>query len=131
VHHMILKLEDGYETKISANLLSAGQRQRIGLARALYDQPKLVVLDEPNSNLDTQGDMALAEAIAELKKRNSTLIMVTHRNNVLQLVDKIIVLANGQMVAYDTPATVMAMLNGAATPISRQPAAGTLVKADS
>jgi ATP-binding cassette subfamily C protein EexD len=131
VHHMILKLEDGYETKISANLLSAGQRQRIGLARALYDQPKLVVLDEPNSNLDTQGDMALAEAIAELKKRNSTLIMVTHRNNVLQLVDKIIVLANGQIVAYDTPATVMAMLNGAATPISRQPAAGTLVKADS
>jgi len=131
VHQMILKLPDGYETKVSANLLSAGQRQRIGLARALYDSPKLVVLDEPNSNLDTQGDMALAKAIDDLKKHQSTLVMVTHRNNVLELVDKIVVLANGEVVAYDDPRTVMAMLAGTATPISRRPAAGPVAKAES
>jgi ATP-binding cassette subfamily C protein EexD len=115
VHEMILKLPEGYETRISANLLSAGQRQRIGLARALYDQPRLVVLDEPNSNLDTQGDLALAASLMRLRKQGSTLIIVTHRNNVLEQVDKIMVLANGEMVAYDDPATVMAMLNGSNT----------------
>jgi ATP-binding cassette subfamily C protein EexD len=121
VHHMILKLPDGYETRITANLLSAGQRQRIGLARALYDEPKLVILDEPNSNLDTQGDMALAESIQRMKKTGSTLILVTHRNNVLELVDKVAVLANGELVAFDTPARVLAMLNGTPQPpLSRQ-----------
>jgi ATP-binding cassette subfamily C protein EexD len=112
VHEMILKLPEGYETRITANLLSAGQRQRIGLARALYDQPKLIILDEPNSNLDTQGDLALAESIRSMKAAGSTLILVTHRNNVLELVDRVAVLANGEIVAYDTPATVLAMLNG-------------------
>jgi len=122
VHHMILKLADGYETKITANLLSAGQRQRIGLARALYDSPKLVVLDEPNSNLDMQGDKALSDAIEELKRRGSTLIIVTHRNNVLEVVDKVMVLANGEMIAFDVPAKVMAFLNGMATQsIARRP----------
>ena len=122
VHHMILKLPDGYETRISANLLSAGQRQRIGLARALYDSPKLVVLDEPNSNLDMQGDQALADAIKGLKERGSTLIIVTHRHNVLELVDKIMVISNGDKVAFDAPQKVIALLNGlAAQPITNQP----------
>lgn len=122
VHHMILKLPDGYETRISANLLSAGQRQRIGLARALYDAPKLVVLDEPNSNLDMQGDQALAEAIKALKQMGSTLIMVTHRHNVLEQVDKIMVISNGDKVAFDKPHKVIALLNGmAAQPIGNAP----------
>jgi ATP-binding cassette subfamily C protein EexD len=124
VHQMILKLPDGYETKITANMLSAGQRQRIGLARALYDQPKLVVLDEPNSNLDTQGDMALMTALKRLKERGSTLIIVTHRNNVLEQVDRILVLANGEAVAYGPPDRVIAMLDGTQRkPLPGQPGA--------
>lgn len=114
VHHMILKLPDGYETRVTQTLLSAGQRQRIGLARALYGNPKLVVLDEPNSNLDLQGDQALAEAMKQLKKQGSTLIIVTHRNNVLEMVDRVLVLANGEKVAYDEPGKVIALLNGMA-----------------
>jgi len=113
VHEMILKLPEGYDTRISAGMLSAGQRQRIGLARALYGAPKLVVLDEPNSNLDTQGDQALAHAIAALKRSDCTLIMVTHRNNVLELVDKILVLTNGELAAFDERDKIKAMLSGA------------------
>ena len=115
VHHMILKLADGYETKITTNMLSAGQRQRIGLARALYGEPKLVVLDEPNSNLDIQGDQALFEAIRRLKQQGSTLIIVTHRNNILEVVDRVMVISGGELVAYDAPPKVLALLNGAAS----------------
>lgn len=115
VHHMILKLADGYETKITTNMLSAGQRQRIGLARALYGAPKLVVLDEPNSNLDIQGDQALFEAIRRLKQQGSTLIIVTHRNNILEVVDRVMVISGGELVAYDAPPKVLALLNGAAS----------------
>lgn len=121
VHHMVLKLPEGYETRISANLLSAGQRQRIGLARALYDSPKLVVLDEPNSNLDMQGDQALNTAIKTLKQQKSTLIIVTHRNNILDLVDRVMVVSNGDIVAYDIPSKVVALLNGiAADPLAKR-----------
>jgi len=131
VHEMILKLPDGYDTQITAGMLSAGQRQRIGLARALYGAPKLVVLDEPNSNLDTQGDMALAKAIDMLKRSGCTLIMVTHRNNVLELVDKILVLANGELAAFDERDKIKAMLSGSNKPNIPQyktfsPAAGDL-----
>ncbi|WP_293267034.1 type I secretion system permease/ATPase [Neptunomonas sp.] len=111
VHQMILQLADGYATTITAHLLSAGQRQRIALARALYNEPKLVVLDEPNSNLDTEGDLALAEAVRNLKAIGSTLIVVTHRNNLLQLVDKVMVLSSGSLVAFDNTAVVMEKLN--------------------
>ncbi|WP_036551236.1 type I secretion system permease/ATPase [Neptunomonas japonica] len=122
VHQMILQLADGYATKITAHLLSAGQRQRVALARALYGEPKLVVLDEPNSNLDTEGDSALANAIRSLKAIGSTLVVVTHRNNLLQLVDKVMVLSNGSLVAFDNAAVVMEKLS---TP---QPAAKVLAK---
>jgi ATP-binding cassette subfamily C protein EexD len=122
VHQMVLQLTDGYATKITAHLLSAGQRQRIALARALYGEPKLVVLDEPNSNLDTEGDLALANAVRSLKAIGSTLVVVTHRNNLLQLVDKVMVLSNGSLVAFDNAAVVMEKLS---TP---QPAAKVLAK---
>ncbi|MES9984580.1 MAG: type I secretion system permease/ATPase [Candidatus Thiodiazotropha sp. 6PLUC6] len=124
VHYMILKLPDGYDTTITANLLSAGQRQRIGLARALYGAPKLVVLDEPNSNLDIQGDQALADAIQALKAQGSTVIIVTHRNNILALVDKVLLLSNGEKIIYDVPHKVVALLNGASVqPSPQQPIA--------
>lgn len=122
VHQMILQLADGYSTKIKAHLLSAGQRQRIALARALYDNPKLVVLDEPNSNLDTEGDLALADALRGLKAAGSTLIVVTHRNNLLQLVDKVMVLSNGALVAFDKTAVVMEKLSQGAPGSTPNPA---------
>ncbi len=102
VHSLILKLPQGYDTHIGANggNLSGGQRQRIGLARALYDDPVIVVLDEPNSNLDEQGEFALGQAIQLLKQNNTTVIVITHRNNVLAHVDKLLVLNEGLLSVY-------------------------------
>lgn len=102
VHNLILSFDQGYDTVIGASggNLSGGQRQRIGLARALYGNPVLVVLDEPNSNLDEQGEAALAQALVQLKKQKSTVLIVTHRNNVLEKVDKLLILQAGTLIAY-------------------------------
>ncbi len=102
VHEMILRLPNGYETRIGdrGTTLSAGQRQRIGLARALYRNPFLVVLDEPNSNLDADGDAALLKAIQGVKARNGIAIIVAHRPTVLQAVDLVAVIGNGQLTAF-------------------------------
>ena len=102
IHEMLLKLPEGYDTVIQGTgaLLSAGQRQRLGLARALYGCPRIIVLDEPNSNLDQDGEVALAQALSGIKKEGSTLIMVTHRPSILQQVDNIVYLRAGQLVAY-------------------------------
>lgn len=99
VHEMILSLGEGYDTVIGAGgvMLSGGQRQRIGLARALYGQPVLIVLDEPNSNLDDVGEKALAAAIAEAKARGATVFIITHRISVLSQVDKLMMIANGRL----------------------------------
>jgi ATP-binding cassette subfamily C protein EexD len=112
VHEMILRLPEGYDTVIGSagGALSAGQRQRIGLARALYKTPALVVLDEPNSNLDDSGDQALANAIARLKSMNRTIIIVTHRNNILSLVDNLLILKDGVIAAYGPKDQVLAQL---------------------
>ena len=101
-HDMILRLPAGYDTKIgeAAAALSAGQRQRIALARALYGDPFLVVLDEPNSNLDSDGDAALENAIRDLKARGAITIIVSHRAAVLNQCDKVLVLANGAQQAF-------------------------------
>lgn len=102
VHQLILGLPSGYETDIGTqgNRLSLGQRQRIALARAVYDDPALLVLDEPNSNLDSDGDLALTKTLAELQRRRRTVIIVTHRPVDLQAVDKILIMRNGAIARF-------------------------------
>jgi PrtD family type I secretion system ABC transporter len=142
-HDLILRLPQGYETQIgdAGAKLSAGQRQRIGLARALYGQPKLVVLDEPNANLDQAGESALAAAVAELKQRGTTLVIVGHRPSTLLNVDKILVLKDGRVDAFGPREEVLNQLRQvgqaaarAATPVQRpepprvEPARPDLIK---
>jgi ABC-type protease/lipase transport system fused ATPase/permease subunit len=109
VHDFILSLKNGYETLIDrpGGMLSPGQRQRIGLARALYRRPKLVVLDEPNSNLDDAGDKALEGAIHTLKANGSTVIVVSHRQNLVPLADQILILSQGKIVLGGPAAEVI------------------------
>ncbi|WEN40564.1 Type I secretion system ATP-binding protein PrsD [Thauera sp. GDN1] len=102
VHDMILHLPEGYDTPIGERglALSGGQRQRIGLARALYGSPALVVLDEPNANLDEAGDAALLAALQDLRRARSTVFVMTHRLNLLAIADAVMILADGAIKAY-------------------------------
>lgn len=112
VHELVLQLPEGYDTLIGANGggLSGGQRQRIGLARALYREPRLVVLDEPNSNLDDVGEKMLGQALQKLKQSGATVFIITHRPNVLAHVDKLLVLNNGELAMYGPRDQVWAKL---------------------
>ena len=114
-HEMILRFPQGYETDIGeAGLsLSGGQRQRVGLARALYGDPGMVVLDEPNSNLDEEGELALVAALHRLKERGATTLMITHKMSLLATVDTILVLRNGEQVLFGGRDEVVARLTGA------------------
>ncbi len=102
VHEMILRFPKGYDSQIgeSGAVLSGGQRQRIGIARAIYDSPAFVVLDEPNSNLDDAGEAALIGTIQQLKAKGTTVVLITHRTNIISAVDKLLVLVEGAVQFY-------------------------------
>jgi PrtD family type I secretion system ABC transporter len=102
VHEMIIKMRDGYDTQIGeqGTALSAGQAQRVALARALYGDPFLIVLDEPNSNLDTEGDEALTRAVRSARERGAVVVVVAHRPIGIEAVDQLLVLRDGRMQAF-------------------------------
>ena len=115
LHDFIMSLPSGYESPVGRDgaKLSGGQRQRVALARALYGDPVLVVLDEPNSSLDETGETALASAILELKARGTTFVIMTHRNSVLAVADKMLVLRDGAMQAFGPRDDVLAAMRKA------------------
>ena len=121
LHEFILSLPQGYDSPVGPEgaRLSGGQRQRVGLARALYGDPVFVVLDEPNSSLDEEGDAALARAIQEGKARGTTFVVMTHRTSVLGVADKMLVLRDGMQQAFGPRDEVLATLQQA----KQQPAA--------
>jgi ATP-binding cassette subfamily C protein len=112
VHDMIIKMRDGYNTQVGEQgaALSAGQAQRVALARALYGDPFLVVLDEPNSNLDTEGDEALTRAVRSARERGAIVVVVAHRPIGIEAVDQILVLRDGRMQAFGPKETVLAQV---------------------
>jgi len=109
VHEMIIKMREGYDTQIGEQgaALSAGQAQRVALARALYGDPFLIVLDEPNSNLDTEGDEALTRAVRSARERGAIVVVVAHRPIGIEAVDQLLVLKDGRMQAFGPKETVL------------------------
>lgn len=125
-HAMILRLSNGYLTEIgeAGAYLSGGERQRIGLARAVFGFPKLVVLDEPNSNLDHEGEQALLQAMTELKKKGCTIVIVTHRPSLLSAVDMIAIIREGALERVGDRDAILRDLNVQALPAPRPAQAG-------
>lgn len=122
VHELILALPQGYQTDVGENgmNLSAGQRQRIGLARTVFASPKLIVLDEPNANLDYDGELALAQSLQRMKDAGMTVVIISHRPSILSSVDKIMVLRDGVIEKFGGRNEVMAALNNQASPAQIQ-----------
>jgi ATP-binding cassette subfamily C exporter for protease/lipase len=122
VHDMILHLPKGYDTILGDGGagLSGGQKQRIGLARAMYDDPSFLVLDEPNSNLDDQGEQALVMAINDLRQRGKTIVMITHRTTVLGITTKLLLMRDGTAQAFGPRDQVLAALNQANQQVQKQ-----------
>jgi ATP-binding cassette subfamily C exporter for protease/lipase len=118
MHEQVQRLPQGYDTPlgVGGSALSGGQRQRIGLARALYGNPAVVVLDEPNSNLDEIGERALARTLADLRARGTTTVLITHRLAALNMVQKIMVLTDGMVKAFGPRDEVVAAMRAASNP---------------
>jgi PrtD family type I secretion system ABC transporter len=123
VHEMVLRFANGYETEIGegGSYLSGGQRQRIGLARALYGKPKLIVLDEPNASLDSEGEESLLSAIRAAKEWGATVVLVAHQPRILSPVDKILVLRDGRVEMFGPREEVFARLRPARVAPDRRP----------
>ena len=128
VHELIVDLPEGFETQIGdkGNALSAGQRQRVALARALYGQPFLVVLDEPNSNLDSEGEAALTQAIYSVRERGGIVVVVSHRPITLSSVDLVLTMAQGKTVAFGPKDEVLSKVLRS---VSTAPAGNKITKA--
>ncbi|MFV2093747.1 MAG: type I secretion system permease/ATPase, partial [Hyphomicrobiales bacterium] len=120
VHDLVLRLPDGYDTRIGAGgtVLSGGQRQRIGLARAVYGVPSFVVLDEPNANLDKDGELALQATIQELRRRGTSVVVIAHRSALVRIADRILVLNEGKIEHFGLREEVLAAL--APSPVNSQ-----------
>jgi ATP-binding cassette subfamily C protein len=114
IHDLISSLPDGYDTQVGAQgeRLSAGQRQRIGLARALYGNPFLCVLDEPNANLDADGELALTSAIRRVRDRGGIAVVIAHRPSAIAAVDKLLFLKGSRQVAFGQKDEVLAQIRG-------------------
>lgn len=123
-HEMIVRLPNGYDSEVGsgAAILSGGQRQRIALARALYGEPRVVVLDEPNANLDAEGERALADTLAELKGGGVTVVMVGHRSALMSQLDKIAVLREGALEAFGPSDAVLSRLGSVVRPLRKSAA---------
>jgi ATP-binding cassette subfamily C exporter for protease/lipase len=115
VHDMVLHFPDGYDTKLGDGGagLSGGQKQRIGLARAMYGDPALIVLDEPNSNLDEMGEQALVHAVLDLRQRGKTIVLITHRPSALSSTTKLLVMSEGSVQMFGPTKDVIAAINEA------------------
>ncbi len=123
VHELILLLPNGYDTPLgdAGSALSGGQKQRIGLARALYGDPALIVLDEPNSNLDDQGEAALAETIRRLKAKQRTVVIITHRMTTLAVADSILVMHEGTVKAHGPREQMLTSVRAGNAPAAGRP----------
>jgi len=115
IHEMILRFPRGYDTQIgeAGGMLSGGQRQRLGLARAMYGNPVILVLDEPNANLDDAGERSLYEAVLDLKKSGTTVILITHRPSILRVADLLVVMQDGKIIRCGPRDEVLAALRPA------------------
>lgn len=128
VHELVLSLPNGYDTRVDphSTIISPGQRQRIALARALYGEPKLVILDEPNSNLDGAGEQALAETLQALRGK-ATVVVITHRASLIQHVDKMLVLEAGKTKHYGVTAEVLKSMQQTSQPAAHPAGGGAQV----
>jgi ATP-binding cassette subfamily C exporter for protease/lipase len=124
IHDSILRLPLGYDTRIddSGSDLSGGQRQLIGLARAFYQKPSILVLDEPNSNLDEHGEASLLSAITAMKAEGAAIVIISHRTNILKSADRLLLMKNGEIAHYGSRDEVTAELNQSRKPLATQAA---------